>query len=71
MEDFLLEKIDRRRLAKLSNLDYLGLDMVEAGIELFESVFIFTSNCSPLIQVLDNSHFCNWQKLCGSIGLHK
>lgn len=34
MEDFLLEKIDRRRLAKLSNLDYLGLDMVEAGNDL-------------------------------------
>lgn len=46
MEDFLLEKIDRRRLAKLSNLDYLGLDMVEAGTTLFEVVFIFPSNCS-------------------------
>ncbi len=45
MEDFLLEKIDRRRLAKLSNLDYLGLDMVEAGTTIFEVVFIFPSNC--------------------------
>ena len=44
MEDFLLEKIDRRRLAKLSNLDYLGLDMVEAGTTIFEVVFIFPSN---------------------------
>ena len=29
-----MEKIDRRRLTKLSNLDYLGVDMVEAGNDL-------------------------------------
>ena len=26
-----MDKIERRRLARLSNLDYLGVDMVEAG----------------------------------------
>ncbi len=35
MEDFLLDKIERRRReARLSNLDYLGVDMVEAGNDL-------------------------------------
>lgn len=34
VEDFLMDKIERRRLARLSNLDYLGVDMVEAGNDL-------------------------------------
>jgi endophilin-B1 len=34
VEDFLMEKIDRRRMNRLSNLDYLGVDMVEAGNDL-------------------------------------
>jgi len=34
VEDFLMDKIDRRRLTRLSNLDYLGVDMVEAGNDL-------------------------------------
>lgn len=35
VEDFLLDKIERRRReARLSNLDYLGVDMVEAGNDL-------------------------------------
>jgi len=29
-----MDKIDRRRLTRLSNLDYLGVDMVEAGNDL-------------------------------------
>lgn len=29
-----MDKIERRRLARLSNLDYLGVDMVEAGNDL-------------------------------------
>lgn len=32
VEDFLMDKIDRRRITRLSNLDYLGVDMVEAGM---------------------------------------
>ena len=34
VEDFLMDKIDRRRAMRLSNLDYLGVDMVEAGNDL-------------------------------------
>jgi len=34
VEDFLMEKIDRRRPTRLSSLDYLGVDMVEAGNDL-------------------------------------
>ena len=34
VEDFLMDKIDRRRLARLSNLDYLGVNMVESGNDL-------------------------------------
>jgi len=34
VEDFLMDKIDRRRLTRLSNTDYLGVDMVEAGNDL-------------------------------------
>ena len=29
-----MDKIDRRRLTRLSNTDYLGVDMVEAGNDL-------------------------------------
>ena len=29
-----MDKIDRRRLARLSNLDYLGVNMVESGNDL-------------------------------------
>ncbi len=29
-----MDKIERRRLARLSNLDYFGVDMVEAGNDL-------------------------------------
>lgn len=29
-----MEKIDRRRPTRLSSLDYLGVDMVEAGNDL-------------------------------------
>jgi len=33
VEDFIFEKIDKQRPARLSNLEYLGLDMIEAGGE--------------------------------------
>lgn len=33
VEDYLLEKIDKKRPNRLSNLEYLGLDMIEAGNE--------------------------------------
>ncbi|XP_014259841.1 endophilin-B2 isoform X2 [Cimex lectularius] len=33
VEDFLFDKIDKKRNNRLSNLEYLGLDMVEAGNE--------------------------------------
>ncbi|KAJ9583641.1 hypothetical protein L9F63_022022, partial [Diploptera punctata] len=33
VEDFLFEKIDKKRPNRLSNLEYLGLDMIEAGNE--------------------------------------
>lgn len=29
-----MDKIERRRLSRLSNLDFLGVDMVEAGNDL-------------------------------------
>ena len=31
VEDMLFEKIEKRRPNRLSNLEYLGLDMVQAG----------------------------------------
>lgn len=31
MEDMIFEKIEKRRPNRLSNLEYLGLDMVQAG----------------------------------------
>lgn len=33
VEDFLFEKIDKKRPTRLSNLEYLGLDMIDAGNE--------------------------------------
>lgn len=33
VEDFLFEKIEKKRPNRLSNLEYLGLDMIEAGNE--------------------------------------
>lgn len=33
VEDFLFEKIDKKRPNRLSNLEYLGLDMIDAGNE--------------------------------------
>ena len=43
VEDFLMEKIDRRRMNRLSNLDYLGVDMVEAGNDLGPGTLYGTS----------------------------
>lgn len=31
IEDFIYEKIEKKRPSRLSNLEYLGLDMIEAG----------------------------------------
>lgn len=31
IEDFFYEKIDKRRPNRLSNLEYVGTDMIEAG----------------------------------------
>ena len=31
IEDFFYEKIDKKRPNRLSNLEYVGLDMIEAG----------------------------------------
>lgn len=33
IEDFIYDKIEKKRPARLSNLEYLGLDMIEAGNE--------------------------------------
>ena len=33
VEDFLFDKMDKKRPNRLSNLEYLGLDMIEAGTE--------------------------------------
>lgn len=33
IEDFIFEKIEKKRPKRLSNIEYLGLDMVEAGNE--------------------------------------
>lgn len=33
IEDFIFEKIEKKRPARLSNLEYLGLEMIEAGNE--------------------------------------
>lgn len=33
IEDFVYEKIEKKRPARLSNLEYLGLDMIETGNE--------------------------------------
>ena len=38
-----MEKIDRRRMNRLSNLDYLGVDMVEAGNDLGPGTLYGTS----------------------------
>lgn len=31
VEDFLFDKIERKKPNRLSNLEYLGIDMIEAG----------------------------------------
>ncbi|KAG8237649.1 hypothetical protein J437_LFUL017558, partial [Ladona fulva] len=33
VEDFLLEKIDKKKPTRLTNLEYLGVDMIQAGSE--------------------------------------
>lgn len=33
VEDYIYEKIEKKRPSRLSNLEYLGLDMIEAGNE--------------------------------------
>lgn len=33
IEDFIYDRIEKKRPARLSNLEYLGLDMIEAGNE--------------------------------------
>lgn len=33
VEDFIFEKIDKQKPARLSNMEYLGMDMIEAGSE--------------------------------------
>lgn len=33
MEDYIFEKIEKKKPTRLSNLEYLGLDMIEAGGE--------------------------------------
>lgn len=33
VEDFIFEKIDKQKPTRLSNMEYLGLDMIEAGGE--------------------------------------
>lgn len=33
VEDFIYERIEKKRPARLSNIEYLGLDMIEAGNE--------------------------------------
>lgn len=47
VEDFLYEKIEKKRPNRLSNLEYLGLDMIEAGNEFGPG----TSYGSALIKV--------------------
>lgn len=47
VEDFLFEKIEKKRPNRLSNLEYLGLDMMEAGNEFGPG----TSYGSALIKV--------------------
>lgn len=31
VEDFIFEKIEKKKPQRLSNIEYLGLDMIEAG----------------------------------------
>uniref|UniRef100_A0A1B6EXW9 Uncharacterized protein n=1 Tax=Cuerna arida TaxID=1464854 RepID=A0A1B6EXW9_9HEMI len=50
VEDFLFEKIDKKRPNRLSNLEYLGLDMIEAGNEFGPG----TAYGSALIKVGQN-----------------
>lgn len=33
VEDFIFEKIEKKKPQRLSNIEYLGLDMIEAGSE--------------------------------------
>lgn len=33
IEDFIYDKIEKKRPSRLSNLEYLGLDMIESGNE--------------------------------------
>lgn len=47
IEDFVYDKIEKKRPARLSNLEYLGLDMIEAGNEFGPG----TSYGSTLIKV--------------------
>lgn len=54
VEDFLFEKIDKKRPSRLSNQEYLGLDMMEAGTEFgpgtaYGSALIKVGQCEQKI----------------------
>jgi hypothetical protein len=54
VEDFLFEKIEKKRPNRLSNLEYLGLDMIEAGNEFgpgtaYGMLWTLCSNCILVI----------------------
>jgi endophilin-B1 len=51
VEDFVFEKIEKKRPNRLTNLEYLGLDMMEAG-----NVF---GSSSPYGIQFNDTNFCS------------
>lgn len=51
IEDFFYEKIDKKKPNRLSNLEYVGIDMIEAGNE-FGPGIPYGKKMSPLLRVI-------------------
>lgn len=64
VEDYLLEKIDKKRPNRLSNLEYLGLDMIEAGNEFgpgtsYGSALIKVGQCEQRLGAIEREFINN------------
>lgn len=42
VEDFIFEKIEKKKPNRLSNLEYLGLDMVEVKLNILRLCFVYS-----------------------------
>lgn len=66
IEDFIFEKIEKKKPTRLSNLEYMGLDMIEVSklIRFFFFLFLFHIIYCILI-IKFNSHKYSWFIFCG------